>query len=518
MKRRIFVGLALLVFAVGCLGSVICSRAESQDTIYQGVYIDGMDVGGMTKAEAERTFEDYIEKLERAKVSFTAYGRSYDIAFSETGLKLDGEGAVEQAFAYGRTGNLLARYKEILEVKKSPVDITIDKSVNQNVLIRKLEELTEDVNVKARDASIARKNGVFVVTEEEVGKEIDYKATVNKMLEEMAAGWNGDDLSIALDIEETQPKYTAKDFEKVKDVIGAYSTKYTGTKDREKNLVNGCSKLDGTVLYPGEVLSVHDATYPYTKDNGYYAANQYLNGEVISGVGGGICQVSTTLYNAVLRAELKVEERAPHSMVVSYVPKSADAAIAGTYKDFKFSNDTDTPIYIEAAAGGGYVSFTIYGEETRPKSRTIEFKSKILSTMEPGEEIETLDKSKPAGYRRVTQAAHTGYTAELWKYVYEDGVLVESIKINSSTYNPSPARVTVGPEEEETEEDTEEDDEETTEKKKTEETTEKKKTEEKDTEDKKKTEEPEDEGDENEADEDAVSAGVFGLICGEAFG
>ncbi|MDE5966603.1 MAG: VanW family protein [Lachnospiraceae bacterium] len=515
MKKRIFVGLALLVFAVGSLGHVVFSRAESQDTIYQGIYIDGMDVGGMTKAEAEHTFEDYIEKLESAKVSFTAYGRSYDIAFSEMGLKLDGEDAVERAFAYGRTGNLLARYKEILEAKKSPVDIMIEKSVNQNTLIEKLENLTEDVNVKAKDASIARKNGAFVVTEEEVGKEIDYKATVNKMLEEMSAGWNGDDLTIALDIEETQPKYTAKDFEKVKDVIGTYSTKYTGTKDREKNLVNGCSKLDGTVLYPGEVLSVHDATSPYTKENGYYAANQYLNGEVISGVGGGICQVSTTLYNAVLRAELKVEERAPHSMVVTYVPKSADAAIAGTYKDFKFSNNTDTPIYIEAAAGGGYVSFTIYGEETRPESRTIEFESKILSTIQPGDEIETLDKSKPAGYRHVTQAAHTGYTAELWKYVYENGVLVDSIKINSSKYNPSPARVTVGPEKD-TEED---DDEKTTEKKKTEETTEKKKTEEKTTEEKsteeKKTEEPTEKEDEPE---DAAWAGMFGVICGEAFG
>lgn len=446
MKKGILIGLAVMLLLTGGLVSMSYVRAETQDTIYDGVHIDGIDVGGMTKTEAEAAFEDYVKQLNTAKVSFTADGKSYDIRFSDAGLEFDGADAVETAYAYGHTGNLLIRYKEIIEISKEPVDISITKAVDEKAFADRLKELTKDINTEAKNASIERTGGSFKVIDEEVGKEINYESTIQKMLDAMAEGWHGDDLTVEMDIEETEPEYKASDFEKVKDVLGTFSTKYTGTRDRELNLINGCSKIDGTVIFPGETFSVYEAASPFNKANGYHAANQYLNGEVVSGVGGGICQVSTTLYNAVLRAELEVVERAPHSMVVSYVPKSADAAIAGTYKDFKFKNNTDAPIYIEASAGGGTVKFTVYGEETRPSNRTIEFESKILSTNNPGDPIETVDKSKPAGYRKVTQAAHTGYKAELWKYVYVDGKLTESIKVNTSSYMASPARVTVGPE------------------------------------------------------------------------
>ena len=93
------------------------------------------------------------------------------------------------------------------------------------------------------------------------------------------------------------------------------------------------------VLYPGDTFSAYEVVSPFTEENGYYMAGSYLNGKVVDSLGGGICQVSTTLYNAVLLAELEIVERAPHSMIVNYVEPSSDAAIAGTYKDFKFKND-----------------------------------------------------------------------------------------------------------------------------------------------------------------------------------
>lgn len=457
MKKGILIGLAVMLLIASGLHSVAYVQAETQDTIYDGVHIDGIDVGGMTEKEAKKAFEDYVKQLNTAKVSFTAYGKSYDIRFSDAGLKFDGDDAVETAFAYGRTGNLLARYKEIQKLGKEPVDISIAKTIDEKKIAEQLERKTESINVEAENASLKREGGSFKIIEEEVGKEIDYDSTIKKMLDAMEEDWHGEDLKVEMDIKETEPEYKASDFEKVKDVLGTYSTKYTGTKDRELNLINGCSKIDGSIIFPGETFSVYEAASPFNKENGYHAANQYLNGEVVSGVGGGICQVSTTLYNAVLRAELEVVERAPHSMVVTYVPRSADAAIAGTYKDFKFKNDTDTPLYIEANVSGGMVHFTIYGEETRPSNRTIEFESKTLATNSPGEPIETVDKTKPAGYRRTTQAAHTGYKAELWKYVYVDGKLVESIKVNTSSYMASPARVTVGPEKDDKDKDKDKD-------------------------------------------------------------
>ena len=183
---------------------------------------------------------------------------------------------------------------------------------------------------------------------------------------------------------------------------------------------------------------------PFSADNGYYLAGSYLNGRVVDSYGGGICQVSTTLYNAVIRAELEIVERSPHSMTVNYVPLSADAAISGTAKDFKFKNNLDNPIYIEGYTANGYLYFNIYGKETRPENRTIEFVSVTEKTLYPGGEKVTEDPSKPAGYRQVVSSAHTGYVASLYKVVYVDGVEESREKFNSSTYGAYPTQVIVG--------------------------------------------------------------------------
>ena len=149
-------------------------------------------------------------------------------------------------------------------------------------------------------------------------------------------------------------------------------------------------------------------------------------------------------FNAVLNAELKVVERSPHSMVVAYVPVSRDAAISGDYKDFKFKNNTDYPIYIMGSASGGILSFRVYGHETREPGREISFESEITDTIEPGEEVVTEDPDLPASYRSVTQSAHVGYKAKLWKIIKVNGVQTDKVQVNTSAYNASPQYVTVG--------------------------------------------------------------------------
>ncbi len=131
-------------------------------------------------------------------------------------------------------------------------------------------------------------------------------------------------------------------------------------------------------------------------------------------------------------------------MVVAYVDVSRDAAISGDYKDLKFKNNTDAPIYIAASADGGVLSFKIYGQETRPENRKISFESETIETIQPGAAKITEDPSKPASYRAVTQSAHVGYKARLWKIVTVDGKETERIQINSSVYNAEPEYITVG--------------------------------------------------------------------------
>ena len=250
-------------------------------------------------------------------------------------------------------------------------------------------------------------------------------------------------------VEVEKPKISKETAERCKDKIGSFSTTFNaGNVNRSKNVANAARLISGSVLYPGETFSVHDAISPLTEENGYYAAASYNQGKVEDTLGGGVCQVSTTLYNAVLRAELEVVERSPHSMVVSYVKPSMDAAIAGDYKDFKFKNNTDVPIYIQGGTYSGTLYFNIYGEETRSEDRTVTFESEVTDTIEPGADKITYDKTKPESYTSVTQEAHTGYKAILWKIVDENGKESKT-QVNSSTYAASPRYVTKGAKKEE---------------------------------------------------------------------
>ena len=133
---------------------------------------------------------------------------------------------------------------------------------------------------------------------------------------------------------------------------------------------------------PGQELSAGNTMRPFTEEEGYVEAGAYENGEVVKDIAGGICQVSSTLYNAVINAELEVTSRQPHSMIVNYVKPSKDAAIAGDYKDLKFKNNTKYPIYIEGYVAGEEVHFNIYGKDTRAEGRKVEYISETLSTEE----------------------------------------------------------------------------------------------------------------------------------------
>ncbi len=207
---------------------------------------------------------------------------------------------------------------------------------------------------------------------------------------------------------------------------------------------NGTKLINGKLLYPGEQLSVYETVSPFTEENGYFLAGSYLNGLVVESLGGGICQVSSTLYNAVIRAELQVDERSNHSMIVSYVDMSADAAISGTAKDFKFTNSLENPIFIEGyTTDDKQVVFNIYGVETRPANRTISFESVELERTEPEGEKVVADPELPAGKVSV-QSAHTGYVGEYWKIVKVDGVETERVRINKSNYRAVPKTASVG--------------------------------------------------------------------------
>lgn len=451
MKRLLVViAVFLLVgFGVTTMYRVVMAEDKGGQTIYAGVYLDGVYVGGLTKEEAMEEYDKYIDGVEDIDVTFTTVQGSYTTTLGEIGVEVSVENAVDQAYNYGRQGNILSRYKEIKGLEEENVVLVPDKSFDKEALKEKLTNETTDIVTEPKNASITRVDGEFVVHPGATGVTIKVDDTVALLEDVFEKEWEQKDISLKAVVEEQEPEYTEEDFYAIDSVLGQAVTDYNpGNAARSQNLATGASKISGTVLMPGEQFSVYNTVSPFTEDNGYANAGQYVsNGEsleLVDGLGGGICQVSTTLYNAVLKAELQVDERYPHSLTVSYVRLGMDAAIAGDYMDLKFTNSTEYPIYIEGYSGGGSISFAIYGHETRPANRTISFETKVIETYEPGEPEEVEDPELEKGEEETEQDAYTGYYVEVWKHVYIDGVEVECVKVAPSKYNAQAAKIRIG--------------------------------------------------------------------------
>lgn len=428
-------------------GGLVYTRAKEADdnTIYQGIYLGNVDVGGLSKQEAIAKYQDYLTELGNVELDFQMEDAHYSFPMSELNLTAKLDQAVEDALMYGRSGNILMRYREITDISHENVELPIEITINENYITEKIHENFEEYIKGPTEAGLSMADGALTVVPGSNGTEIDDEANIQAVWD-ILHSWNGNsNAEIEVATIEIEPSHSTEELSNVTDVIGTFETTYSSSDvSRNNNIANAASKINGNVVYPGEEFDTMSHLVPFTEANGWSYAGAYLNGEVISDIGGGICQVSTTLYNAVLRAELEVTERYPHSMAVGYVQLSADAALNEGSKNFCFRNNTDYPVYINAYAGGGVLHVSLYGKETRPSNRTVEYKNEILEVRDAGEPIETVDESLPSDYREVTQSAHTGYVARLWKYIYENGELVDSVQVNSSTYAASPQRVTIG--------------------------------------------------------------------------
>lgn len=321
----------------------------------------------------------------------------------------------------------------------------VETSINKDAISEIVNEKCVPFNKEAIDATVTKDGDTFVIVDGQEGQIIDVEGSVQKIMDFMSAEWDRNNSEINMVMEIEKPRGTREELSKIKEVLGTFSTGFqTSGSERSNNVKNGVRLINGMVLYPGDSFSTYEAVSPFTIDNGYYMAGSFLNGMVVDSLGGGICQVSTTLYNAVLRAELEVTERSNHSMIVSYVDPAADAAIAGTYKDFKFKNNRDYPIYIEGyTTKDKKIVFSIYGTENRPANRQVSYVSETLSTTPPGPDQIKTDAAQGIGYIDI-QAAHVGYVAKLFKVVKVDGVEVSREEVNKSTYKAAPRFCTVG--------------------------------------------------------------------------
>lgn len=446
MKKTKFMG--VLFGTVLCAATLLCGierpLAEETATIADGVFIGTVNVGQMTKAEARDAVMAYVDGLMDTTFILTGESGSIAMTAEDMGVSADVDSAVEGAMRAGKAGNLIYRYKTIQDLKREPLVLDMHLSVDKQKTANKLYENAGKLSIQAVDYSLVRENGSFQIVPGSTGIEVDIVASVYAINDFLEKEWDGVNNEIQLVTEVVEPRGSREELAQVQDLLGSYSTDFSSSgAGRTKNVMTGCSKVNGTVLYPGDEFELGPTIRPFTQENGYELAGSYENGTVVESFGGGICQVATTLYNAVIRAELEITMRYNHSMQVSYVKPSMDAAIAGDYKDLHFKNNQNTPIYIEGYCSGKVIYFNIYGKEERPAAREILFESEVVSEEEPEVKF-NLDEAQEVGYWKVEQSAHIGMVARLWKIVKQDGVQQSKDVFNQSTYRSSPKIITIG--------------------------------------------------------------------------
>lgn len=436
-------GLAALISMGLLTASPVIAMAAP--VLPQGISVGSQSLAGMTAEEVRAVIGQYIDGMADRKVTLTIDSQKAETTAGALGFHWKNTEAVDEAMSRYAGGSLIHQYKTERKLMAEPVELNLETGVDSAKVKEFIDIQCKGMTPEPQNATITRVDGTFVITDSLAGKAVDREATEAALNQAMEGGLEAP-VQVTARIIDQEPGITKEDLSSITDVLGTFTTDFSSSGSaRATNVTVGAEKINGFVLMPGEVLSGYQCLQPFTNANGYKTAAAYENGQVVDSIGGGVCQISTTLYNAALEAELEIVQRQNHSMIVTYVKPSRDAAIAGTYKDIKIKNNYATPIYVEGYTSNRKITFTIYGKETRPSNRKVEYVSETLGSTSPGAPQLIVDNKLAPGQQVKVQSSHTGLRSRLWKVVTVDGVEQERTLLSTDTYNASKAIYRVGP-------------------------------------------------------------------------
>jgi vancomycin resistance protein YoaR len=439
MKKGIIIAIiSILVLSGSGLAGYIY-----HNEFYEGIFVEGIDLSGYTFNEGMEKIKE-LKKNEDKDKGIEFYTKDEDnnkfyFNMESVGYSYNFQEILESAFNFGKTGNLLSRYFEVEKIKTTSINYELTPVFQSDKAEGILKELALEINVEPVDAVFEFNNGIISVKEHIVGKELLIDKTINNMESVFPEISN-----IELSIEYHTPEKTSEMYKKINGVIGEFSTNFkTSPEGRSYNIGLSTNSFEGFVLMPGEIASYNDITGPKQAQFGYREAPVILNGELTPGMGGGVCQTSTTLYNALLLADIEIIERHPHSIAASYVRKGTDGAVASPSLDLKFRNNFDYPIYIDTKIYNKNVYFYIYGD-LESRDYKIRIDTNLLETI-PYNTIENLDNTLEPGTRELVQEGRTGYKVSTYKTKIKDGKVISLDKISFDHYRMRDFIYKIGP-------------------------------------------------------------------------
>lgn len=421
-------------------------RELEQDTFYDGITLEGESLSGLTMLDAIAKYQQQLSNVASAtSITITARGKTYTLDSSSVQMSTNLQSTLSLAYSTGRTGSFDERYAQLQQLKSEGLDFSLNRGWNEDTLRSKISQIAADVYVKGQDADVESfdpDTGKFTFTSEVTGYELDSDDLYAQITQAVANG--NVNANIEAKIIEVAPEHTVEYMKEHFGRISYAQTKTTSNSDRNRNIQLATAEFNGMRVEPGETVSFNKTTGERTEAKGYRPAGAYSGGVLVQEPGGGVCQVSTTLYNAAVKADLEIIERSPHTRVSDYVPIGLDAAVNWPGQDFKFKNTSDYPIFIVAEFADQKLTFKIYGKQL-DDGVYIKLESEKTETIPAKEGVDVRnDPTLPVGTVK-NEKAREGSKAVSYKIYYDknDNEIKREL-LARSTYSASQAIQLIG--------------------------------------------------------------------------
>ena len=347
----------LSIIIIIALSTVGIAPADNNKKIHKNITIENISVGKLTKEEAVNMLKKTYP-LDNFNINYN--NESWTIKPEDIELNFHIEERVDEALNYTRSKSIWNNIKRKgkLNINK-PYNIKIKATYNEVKLSKQLEKIYEKVNIEAVDATFyVEPSGEIKRSESKEGRDVD----ISKLKDDIYNMINKKKIKdINLPVLTLYPKTSTKQVKSINSILGQFSTSFNDSTSRGSNIHVAGESTSDVLLMPGETFSYNKKTGARNWVNGYQSAPIIVGGRVVNGEGGGVCQVSTTIYNAALLSGLTIDEVHNHSLPSRYAPRGRDATVSYGYTDLKFTNPYTHPVYIKNIVGNGAITSKIYG-------------------------------------------------------------------------------------------------------------------------------------------------------------
>ncbi|KDR95550.1 Vancomycin resistance protein YoaR, contains peptidoglycan-binding and VanW domains [Peptoclostridium litorale DSM 5388] len=427
-KKKIALISVLIVFLAAAGGLIFSYNVfSSSDIIAKGIYVRDSYIGELTKEEAKNML---AQKYSVKTIDMAYDGNTFEINPEDIGFESDIENTVEDAFGVGREG--IADFIGTMALGEEKV-LDMEPVYDESKLDSIIEDIAASIDKAPNDARVSMAGGGINIKPDTQGVRVErdvLRESIGDILE-----YKSVEANIEIPVETVNAKIRYEDVKGIRTLLGSYSTKYSASNlSRSENLKVASNSISGKILMPGQVFSMNETTGKRSVQNGYKMAKVIVKGKLEEGLGGGVCQVSSTLYNAVIRSGLEVVARRNHSIPSSYVGLGLDATVSYGSIDFKFKNNFKNPIYLQIKPQGGHISAQIYGYDEDKHNVSIETQivGEIPRTVENKE-----DANLEEGKQIVEEQGRDGYKVKSYRvFMDSNGNVVDKQTLSNDYYPP----------------------------------------------------------------------------------